>query len=582
MLFVWAIVIFLCWVAIASTLIGIGSIVLSLFHKEYLHFDALWMGLALTVAFLEIWNLLLPITSSAAILLLGIGVLGLFANRSRLVEGLRASLHASPWVILSAIAIVLLIAFRSVGPCDYYDTGLYGAAAVRWIQTYPAVPGLANLHGRLGFNSSIFLIVATLQRGALRDLAHHLFTGFLMSALCLTLLPASARIAAKATACAADWFHSILAIPAIFWATRAKVVGTLTDEPASIACLVATGILFDDYVRTAKEPQSGPDIHRLLVATTLFSLAVSFKLSIVVFAVLAWWLAFRRIWLRTCPGQQRKIYLAASLVLSIVVLLPWCIRSVVLTGYPFFPATILGFPVDWKIPLSVAKWYALGVQSWGRIPDVAFEQTRGYTWLGVWLHHAVRNRVSFQVPIAISLAGLALALAFRKRRDSCPTYPWLWLLLPSLAGLCFWFWASPDMRFGQCAIWAAAGTLGSWGIVCISSERPAAYSRVARATLLLLLVWCLISFGWSQPYRTLLAVKELPGLPNADLTVRYTVSELAVYVPSEGIQCWDAPLPCTPYFDETLRLRDKNSVRSGFTVQPRAENVQEPSSVSRK
>jgi hypothetical protein len=82
--------------------------------------------------------------------------------------------------------------------------------------------------------------------------------------------------------------------------------------------------------------------------------------------------------------------------------------------------------------------------------------------------------------------------------------------------------------------------------------------------LVLSLVWCLISYGWGQPYRALFAVRELPALPKADLDVRHTPSGLAVYLPAEGGNCWDAPLPCTPYFDETLRLRRAPSLRSGF------------------
>lgn len=574
MLILSALEIFFTWAVIALALIGIGSIVLARFGKDYSLFDALWMGLAVSVALLEIWSLLLPITSSTTVLLFCLGLLGLLANRSILFHRIKTTLQSSRWLFLPAIAIVMFIAFRSAGPCDYYDTGLYGASAVRWIQTYPAVPGLANLHGRFGLNSSVFIFIAALQQGPWRDLAHHLFTGFMMAALCLTILPACARVAAKSSASPADWFHSILAIPAVFWATRSKIVGTLTDEPAAIACLVAAGILFENFSPSNEESQPSPGPSRLLLAATLFSLAVSFKLSTVVFALLAWCLAFRRIWLLSRSAQKRTTYLAAALAFSTLILGPWCARNIILSGYPFFPSAILGLSVDWKTPLSVAMFYTTAVQSWGRIPDAPLADTRGLAWLGVWLDHAIRNRVSFQVPLGISLAGLAAAFAFRIRGKPRLAPPWLWLLLPSLAATVFWFWASPDMRFGQFAIWTTAGTLGAWGIVPVTFERPAAHARAAFALLLLSLVWCLVGFGWKEPYRSLLAVKELPPLPKTGLVVRHTLSGLAVYVPAEGNQCWDAPLPCTPYFDETLRLRKAPSLRSGFASELTAEDLQ--------
>ena len=38
---------------------------------------------------------------------------------------------------------------------------------------------------------------------------------------------------------------------------------------------------------------------------------------------------------------------------------------------------------------------------------------------------------------------------------------------------------------------------------------------------------------------------------------------LRAFVPDEG-RCWAAPLPCTPFLDETLEPRDATSIRAGF------------------
>src|SRR5229473_7211584 len=271
--------IFLTWAVIALALIGLGSIVLTLFSEDCSLIDAFWTGLAISVAILEIWNLLLPITASVTMFLFGAGLLGLALNRSALRDSLRSTLQASRWLLLLGIAFALLLALRSCGPCEYYDTGLYGASSVRWIQTFPAVPGLANLHGRLGFNSSVFLCIAALGQGAWKDLGFHLFTGFLLSALWATLLPACARCVSRVDASPADWFHSILAVPAFFWTARSRIVGTQTDEPAAIVALVAAGILFADLCETHRQDQQAPPASRLFLAATLFSLAVTFKES---------------------------------------------------------------------------------------------------------------------------------------------------------------------------------------------------------------------------------------------------------------------------------------------------------------
>jgi hypothetical protein len=579
-----ALEIFLTWAVIALALIGLGSIVLALFSEDNSLIDSFWMGLGISVAVLEIWSLVLPVTASVALFLFGAGLFGLALTRSKLPAGLLAAWQNSRWLLLLGVAFALLLALRSCGPCEYGDTGLYGAPSVHWIQTYPAVPGLANLHGRLGFNSSVFLCIAALGQGPWKDLGFHLFTGFLLAAFWATLLPACARCVNQAAASPTDWFHCILAVPAFFWTTRSRIVGTQTDEPAEIVALIAAGILFADLSQNHREDRVTPTASRLFLAATLFSLAVTFKESTAVFAFLAWCLVFRRIWqtMQTAASMRsRRLRLAAALVSPAFLLLPWLARSTILSGYPLFPATIFAFHVPWKVPLSAARWYALGVHSWGRGPESHFEDTQGFRWLADWLNHALRNRPSFQVPLAIGLASLAIALAvrFSEREKPLPAYPWLSLLFPGLAGILFWFVASPDPRFAQFSIWTTAATLGAWAITSMDFQRPSshtrpAHTRIILATLFLSLIWCLISLGWKEPLRALRGVQQPPPLPTPTLILRHTLSGLAVYVPAEGGNCWNAPLPCTPYFDPSLRLRDASSLRWGFTSEGRAVELQ--------
>jgi hypothetical protein len=562
------------WGVIALTLIGIGSIILGIFSKENSLVDAFWMGLVVSVAVLEIWSLAFPVTFSIALLLFCIGILGLILKRSSLRNGLGLVWQDSRWLLLTGLIFAFLLALRSCGPCEYYDTGLYGAPAVRWIQTYPVVPGLANLNGRFGFNSSVLLCIAALGQGPWKDLGFHLFTGFMLSAMWATLLPSYVRVVRRVATSPADWFYTILAIPAFFWTTRSRIVGTQTDEPAAVVCLIATGILFEHLCQEGGADQRKSDTSRLVLATTLFSLAVAFKLSTLVFALLAWCVAFRAIWLLGRSTRQGAKCLFATLALSTLILLPWFARGIILSGYPFFPATVFAFPVAWKIPLSAARWYAIGVQSWGRIPDVAFRNTQGLHWLRDWLNHAIRNRPAFQVPLAISFAGLVAAFTTRFLRKRYPVCPWLSLLYPSIVGLIFWFAASPDLRFAQFAIWTTAAILGAWGIVSLDLHLHRSRANLVLAAIVLSTIWCSISFGWKEPLLALRGVQKPPPLPKPALILQHTLSGFAVYLPGQGHQCWGAPLPCTPYFDESLRLRNASSLRWGFTSEGRAAEFQ--------
>src|ERR1051325_9968998 len=229
-----AFAILLTWAAIAIVLIGVGSLVLQRLGSSFFLRDAFWMGLTVSVASLQIWNFLRPVDATITLLLCATGVIGLIQDRAVSFRDWKTALQSPRSLILMYFAIAFFLALRASGPCDYYDTGLYGAPAIRWIQTHPAVPGLANVHGRFGFDSSVFLFIAALSQGVWKSLGFHLFTGFVFCAIWFTLLPACFRLFRRPSSAPADWFYCILAIPVAWWTFRGPLVGSQTDEPATV------------------------------------------------------------------------------------------------------------------------------------------------------------------------------------------------------------------------------------------------------------------------------------------------------------------------------------------------------------
>jgi hypothetical protein len=51
-------------------------------------------------------------------------------------------------------------------------------------------------------------------------------------------------------------------------------------------------------------------------------------------------------------------------------------------------------------------------------------------------------------------------------------------------------------------------------------------------------------------------------------TPRTLPSGLVVNDPGNTMQCWDAPLPCSPFKVDALRLRRPDDLAAGFTVAP--------------
>jgi hypothetical protein len=561
----------LTWVLCTAALTGLGSVVLHKFGGGCRLLDDFWMGLVIAVAFLEIWSLLRPVTPTAALLLAATGFLGLVWNRKGIFRQSKEVLCGVGWPMLAYVPIAAYIALRSCGPCDYYDTGLYGAAAVRWIVTYPVVPGLANLHWRLGINSSVFLCDAAMRQGVWANLYFHFFTGLMLVAMWAAIFPSVIRLVRGAPVSAADYFQFLLVIPASSWSVRSKIVGTLTDEPASVVCLCAASILFSELSCEEGNNRDERDRHaRLIVAVSLAALAISFKLSTIVFAALAWAVAFVWLFSSTRLSRRRGVWITASVFLPAAILVPWLIRGWMLSGYPFFPNAMLGIPADWRVPAALANiftdWvhsFAVG-QAYELAPAGKIAALGRFGEAARWFLGLARNREGFQVPFLFSIAGAAILLACRSRRARLRRNRSLWLLLPALGGVVFWLVEAPDPRFGQAAIWTLAAALGSLGIASSAARLKWLCPQLVAAGLLLAMLWCLFSFGWQQSYRPLESVRELVPLPVVPVAPRLTGSGLIVYIPSVGNQCWDAPLPCTPYFDNTLRPRSPGNLGAGF------------------
>jgi hypothetical protein len=567
--------ILLTWLLCAAVCIGAGSLLLRALFSSFHGFsltDSFWMGIAVITATLQLYHFFRPIDLGTVYLLMGLGLGGWIRNRASLLRFSGSSkfrlrtdnLRLSTLLLLSVAAAI--IAFRCIALGEHYDTGLYGAQAIRWFVTYPLAPGLGNLLGQLGFNSSVFLWFAALDQGPWRGLAHHLFDGFLVAALFACIIPAALRILRRESPSPIDWFWTLLFVPGTIWATTSKIVGTNTDLPTGVVCLVAAAMLFRALGGEFRELGAGigdsSSMH-LVMAMGLFSLAVTFKISSVVFGLVGWTLAVVKLWRlrRNAPSGKRQ--LLWGVILSGAIVLPWIGRGIVLTGYPFFPDTALAIPVDWRVPALEAQSQADFARSFARVPELTYEYAHGWNWLRPWFRELVREREGFWIPLFFALAGCAAGI-FRIARGNEHSLPrWLWLLGPALGGLVFWFLEAPAMRFGEPLMWTAGATLGTFAALHFLDRRGRI--RLALGGLLLLTAWAAHPrLFWSSYFRPSVGVRTFLRLPEARLRVHKTASGLTVYVPVEANQCWDAPLPCSYYFHDGLRLRDPENLEGGF------------------
>jgi len=545
------------WIMLAVVLRGFGYLLRRVFRNPETvagdwHIDA-WTGWGASIIFLQIWHIFLPVDWRTFSIVCTSGILGS-------IWAVAAS-RTEPWPGPSrrAVATTLIFALTTIWLANHAvrqpairDTGLYHLNAVRWAVEYPVVPGLGNLHGRLAFNNSFFLYAAMLDVGPFAHKSHQLVVGLLMLLVIWRCLQGLVHLMIERDNNGADLYYALFLAPVVVWCVASGHACSLSPDAAVyLLGLVTVGALISDRSDPAQENSVN---YRLGAIASLAAVGVTVKLSFAVFAAalcIAAWL--------TARSQLRRVRPGAFAIIGLVVLsvlLPWMTRGVILSGYPLYPIPRLGFPVEWRIDAHVLVTQSDWIRSWARNPlSTPAETLNSWSWLWPWI-----NRVASQhAPDMILPCALAvLALLIRRCRTAPATSrgasAWTPVAVPIVA-LVAWFFSAPDPRFAGSYFW----------IVCILVMTVALAGMEREALRIIVCVYSVVLVALQvNPIRFLHTWKDPGPAHVAEVVARTTDSGLTVWVPKEGDQCWDSPLPSTPYFSPILELRDPTDMGKGF------------------
>ena len=518
-------------------------------------------GLFVMVVFAEIWSLfggLVPWANPTLILV----ALILAAVRWRTVAStVRDAVTNTRWISLIVFAqCVLFAALNALTNGFCYDNLLYHLAAVRWVAEFGSVPGLANLHGRLGFNSALHPLAA-LFGGPFGIAIGGEFVNPLIVLCVCAVLGQGVRLKPK------EFFtpssvYSALFLPLILSLLFSDCLSSPQPDiaGAAIAILVTwhlREIIFD------QEAAAGSGQGAFLRCLMAGSLVVMLKLSYALFGLASAGLAALIILFR-----QRRLRSIWQPTLVVVVLsIPWVCRGYLTSGYPLYPMDFGAIHFDWMVPVTAALDDKNWILSWAREPKVDWHIVLASNdWVRPWAAEAI-SELFVQKSLLLCAAGLFLALIsrpWRWRKDRF--YRWCVLIIPAILSLLFWFLTAPAPRFAEGAIWTAAADIAFLPFACVDTVRPSLrvfYALLIAGFIALELRWGYIR--WTNEH------EEFPnfvGEPR-QLVPRLTNSGLTVWVPTEGNLTGAWQIPATPYFNPRLEQRGK-TFRDGFRINPAA------------
>jgi hypothetical protein len=477
-----------------------------------------------------------PVGTAASAAAAGLGLV-LFARSGRSLFG---ALGRSGLTLLAAL--LLALAALAAGPVRLYDTALYHLPAVSWFPAGPLPLGLANLHRRFGFNSGWFPAAAFLGlpgiEGSSASVASPLVLFFFGSAVLRAL-----RTCIAGSPDVSRLLLAMGAVPLVILALNEGVPSLSTDLPAAALTILAAHLLL-------RSPGSRAE-RGAAVALAFF--AVTVKLSALVF--FAGTLLAARTFSWGLAG-------AAAV---------WGARGVALSGYLLYPfaATRLGV-LWWALPARLAEGELAWARSWARQarrrPEVVLAS---WDWLVPWLKGTVL-RLSVMPLEALLVVGLvALGLATRRParpEDARSLRRALAVALIASASTVYWFVGAPDPRFGYGALFVLAALPLALALPRLGWTGWSAGARAALAGLMGAgLAAAGLAFFLGGPGLRAGALVPAP-LPRPAVTPHRTSAGETVRKPDGDDRCWATPVPCTPYFQESLVVtRDAAGRIRGFS-----------------
>jgi hypothetical protein len=559
--------------------------------------ETFWTGLACGVFLIQIWHLGARVNWTMFLVLAFLGTAGIVWNGRKILEDLRACLR-DQWLLIVILAFISLwLGNLAILPPLIYDSGLYHLNAIRWNASYPIVPGLGNLHGRLAFNCSYFLYPALLESSAWPQKSHHIANGLLLLVLYAQMIFSLFTILRRPREPRLQHiFYALLLAPVFLMTLSFKIPGIIQkmamefniSSPSPNFPIIILGIvLFGQLLALIenRDKDRAENNYSVIVIVLLAILGITIKLTFLVSAVLiiilALYFSFKDTGFREKSNIiNLSIFITACLALGI---LPWLIRGIILSGYLIYPATFGAFPVKWAIPLEEVVEMKKIIYSWARMPNVPSDQVLGnWNWLGPWFAKIIKNISDVILPLLLFICGgILLVIAWLKNKVESGFRPDRWLiLLPPVFSLLFWFYSAPDIRF----VGASFLLLGFGAVTLCFRYISFLRSHIKKGLIIFLILF--LSQNLFNPleknfirvlikegaFRKAFSGWAVPGIglydtPVPELKKRTTKSGLVVYVPVTGDQCWDAPLPCTPNFKENLLLIEKDDLKSGFMIE---------------
>lgn len=400
--------------------------------------ELLFFGLASVTVYAQLFSLFGGVGIAANVLLAAACIFTAAAWRREIAIFLAGKLRAQSALYKITIVILTCIwCYCTSRGYMHYDSDLYHAQSIRWIEEYGIVKGLGNIHVRFAYNSSFFALSALYSMNSIAGQSLHTVNGFIALLLSVEVLKGVKR-------------HFVLSdfarLGAFYYLT---LIYREIVAPASDYCTMC--VVFFIIIRwlsclEAQEKRTAP--YALLCVMCVY--AVTLKLTTGVLLLLLVKPAYALI------KEKRYRETVWYFLLGLTVLVPWIIRTALISGYLLYPFPALDvLDVDWKIPAGQAALDAAEIKTWGRgLKNAALVGLPIWEWFPQWFRTVLpatgRLLILADIGCIVVFTGFAVYLGAKamqgeKVRGGADRFL---VLASAAASYLFWQLSAPLLRYG--------------------------------------------------------------------------------------------------------------------------------------
>ena len=510
----------------------------------------LYAGITAVTVYAQFFSIFYKVGFLANAVLLFICVCCAFIFRKEFLKRLHTlRLTITPIKAGVMVFLFLLFSYGTSTGIIHYDTGLYHAQSIRWIEEYGIVPGLGNLHSRLAYNSSSFCLSALYSFGFLGGQSYHCCAGFLGFLLAVTCVERVSKSRFKKPN-----LSDLVRIMGIYYLL---IIFDEMISPASDYFMVLSVFYIVIRWLDLLEEEEKSYIPYALLCVMGVSV-VTIKLSGACILLLTMKPMLQMI--RERRGKQIILFTGAGFLTAI----PFLIRNVILSGWLVYPFTFIDlFQADFKIPKGMADYDSREIQVWGRgFSDVTRYNDSITKWLPEWA--ASLDAVN-KVFLLMAISGIGLFLCYclyavkNKRKDMQDV-----LIVMGTMGVSFLFWltSAPLIRYGCIYLWVFPTLVWGFGYLKVSGE----LDRYKFFMILLILLGAYKAVAFTTETvrnatgKYLLSQKDYENFE----TIPYEIEGYTFYYPKEGDRTGYEDFPASPIKAEVFLRGD--TIEEGFKV----------------